>query len=617
MSDEASFSGVEIDGEHGPLICLMVSKAEWQRFKAWEAGQRPPHSVSGARAPCTHPVLLEVYPPKCKDCGEVVEDPGTFQVDAPPNVTPYEIPVTGSAGVTVTDVACSSEATPGVPYDPEARRAKAKQMAQEMGLDDIGKSDASEATQSRKSEGEDRQADRQRTPEPVPEDCPECWGSVPGCTYPVARTNAAPIWDEMREAAKAVADQPPHMKAGINLNPQHFETHAPNIGKPDASEATPSRESWDEDRQQDRQASQVDSKCIASEDYLVARTNEALPDEPIEWYRARILIRQAFDATDVSEAYRLLRAAMIKLETLPGPRPGHPVISGPSAALSSTTRAEDPTSPCPSGSPEETGTTSGASTPMRARAQYSEGSAVPLGPGADVRTSVTPPLADRNPGESAALTCKHREWLDTDEHDASGEHCGAPASWLSCVPFVDAPSCDEHRCRCRKPIPRTTKATVPRESIYAMVGHGTIGKDAHCMLLIGLPHYRCVELTKTLPLAMAQERVADINAALKSEACTDYPRSAAIDTLIGAVDDFDWYQRGDGQWTFELPAHPDCHELHEALTAAVKWQRDARTETALRAAAQALVDETADGWGATAKRLRADLVAALDTKCTE
>lgn len=36
-----------------------------------------------------------------------------------------------------------------------------------------------------------------------------------------------PFWDEMNEAAETSRGLPEHAKAGINLNPQHFETYEP------------------------------------------------------------------------------------------------------------------------------------------------------------------------------------------------------------------------------------------------------------------------------------------------------------------------------------------------------------------------------------------------------
>ena len=34
-----------------------------------------------------------------------------------------------------------------------------------------------------------------------------------------------------------------------------------------------------------------------------------------------------------------------------------------------------------------------------------------------------------------------------------GAECGAPATCISCVPLIDTPTCDAHKCRCAKPRP--------------------------------------------------------------------------------------------------------------------------------------------------------------------
>lgn len=38
--EASSFGGVEIEGEHSQQLCIMVSKAQWQRFQSWER-ERP------------------------------------------------------------------------------------------------------------------------------------------------------------------------------------------------------------------------------------------------------------------------------------------------------------------------------------------------------------------------------------------------------------------------------------------------------------------------------------------------------------------------------------------------------------------------------------------------
>jgi integrase len=44
-------------------------------------------------------------------------------------------------------------------------------------------------------------------------------------------------------------------------------------------------------------------------------------------------------------------------------------------------------------------------------------------------------------------------WHDENEEgNWIGEACGRPAEWWSCLPFVNAPTCGEHRCRCAKRI---------------------------------------------------------------------------------------------------------------------------------------------------------------------
>jgi hypothetical protein len=55
-----------------------------------------------------------------------------------------------------------------------------------------------------------------------------------------------------------------------------------------------------------------------------------------------------------------------------------------------------------------------------------------------------------------ALLCRHRDWLpeqSEDDMDAAGPECGKPATHLSCVPYLQAPSCEAHKCRCAKPVP--------------------------------------------------------------------------------------------------------------------------------------------------------------------
>lgn len=59
----------------------------------------------------------------------------------------------------------------------------------------------------------------------------------------------------------------------------------------------------------------------------------------------------------------------------------------------------------------------------------------------------------------------------------------------------------------------------------------------------------------------------------------------AAKALLGELYYFEWYQRGDGQWTFDVPDHPQCDDLYKsmkALRAAVLASEVAqRTETPL------------------------------------
>lgn len=48
-------------------------------------------------------------------------------------------------------------------------------------------------------------------------------------------------------------------------------------------------------------------------------------------------------------------------------------------------------------------------------------------------------------------TCRHQDYID-DEGYALGAHCGEPAEWLSCVPYIDTATCEMHKCRCARPI---------------------------------------------------------------------------------------------------------------------------------------------------------------------
>lgn len=68
-------------------------------------------------------------------------------------------------------------------------------------------------------------------------------------------------------------------------------------------------------------------------------------------------------------------------------------------------------------------------------------------------------------------------WSPTDDDDnVIGPACGAPASWWSCVPFISAPTCDKHKCRCAKPIdePLPRKAKVREVKIRTTNGTITI-----------------------------------------------------------------------------------------------------------------------------------------------
>lgn len=49
------------------------------------------------------------------------------------------------------------------------------------------------------------------------------------------------------------------------------------------------------------------------------------------------------------------------------------------------------------------------------------------------------------------MKCRHRHQLDEDGF-VEEEDCDAEATHISCVPFVGAPTCEEHAYRCSKPI---------------------------------------------------------------------------------------------------------------------------------------------------------------------
>jgi len=52
-------------------------------------------------------------------------------------------------------------------------------------------------------------------------------------------------------------------------------------------------------------------------------------------------------------------------------------------------------------------------------------------------------------------------------HDIDDPVCGKPATHISCMPYRDTPTCEEHTCRCAKPIvkkpyepPKVTEVTL-------------------------------------------------------------------------------------------------------------------------------------------------------------
>lgn len=51
-------------------------------------------------------------------------------------------------------------------------------------------------------------------------------------------------------------------------------------------------------------------------------------------------------------------------------------------------------------------------------------------------------------------TCRWFEEVgDSDSnYVATGPICGKPASFLSCMPYIRTPTCEEHKCRCAKPL---------------------------------------------------------------------------------------------------------------------------------------------------------------------
>ena len=50
------------------------------------------------------------------------------------------------------------------------------------------------------------------------------------------------------------------------------------------------------------------------------------------------------------------------------------------------------------------------------------------------------------------MRCEHREWLPDDDYCGSGEQCPNEATHRSCVPFINTPTCKDHKCRCAKPL---------------------------------------------------------------------------------------------------------------------------------------------------------------------
>jgi len=52
----------------------------------------------------------------------------------------------------------------------------------------------------------------------------------------------------------------------------------------------------------------------------------------------------------------------------------------------------------------------------------------------------------------------------TNEGGLAPPECTRPARWVSCVPFMQTPTCDEHKCRCAKPIEATNETGAVDES---------------------------------------------------------------------------------------------------------------------------------------------------------
>jgi len=48
--------------------------------------------------------------------------------------------------------------------------------------------------------------------------------------------------------------------------------------------------------------------------------------------------------------------------------------------------------------------------------------------------------------------CEYPLNTGDDGFSIDGVMCGQPATWISCIPFSNTPTCDAHKCRCRKPI---------------------------------------------------------------------------------------------------------------------------------------------------------------------
>lgn len=76
-------------------------------------------------------------------------------------------------------------------------------------------------------------------------------------------------------------------------------------------------------------------------------------------------------------------------------------------------------------------------------------------------------------------TCEWR--LEDDDGSLIGSECGLPAQWRSCRPFIDAPTCTEHKCRCATPLHglqpepcATTDIDIPKwvSQIRGSLAHG-------------------------------------------------------------------------------------------------------------------------------------------------